>query len=767
MALIEVQKISNGELPRGGKAYFGIFGNEEPENNPIQVFTDFLLTKPLDLSISSLGVDLDRDGMTLVNGQRTSLYIAVDFSFMIRDSKGARFWTSAQQNTVVADEIIIDQIWEVIGVPQGSVNMGPYNGDLIDDDGSIKENIQQLETAVESSSLFQSLDDLRSDTAFAVGTIRSSSEYNTGSGVGSGLYEKVSINPGLNIINPTTTDGNFLKLLFDNSISTYQAGMIAGGPDSAVAFAELDAACVAAAVPMLINNASFAIESAITISADIISEGYYTNEGPTIQVNIPAQGVEVIAVEILGAFRKIDNLTIRGTKAANVTLFRAGTAAAAVTRSDFGEIWILDGVRAGYLYGWENRGSFRVRNCDDALEIEQANAGEYYINSVTCVNHTILKGCIGGKIQLTVQDSGANVINGAVIQGCVGVNLTGIYIEFQGTPNLVSALKTTDLAGAFNDNLDFSSGSAFLNITTVGPAFDMDFIRGMNWGLDTRRIGLGSESKGISWGDNVSDINITTFGMLSDNGYYSAQNNAMSQKENYTDDPILVSHTAQFNNILLTNTTISKDSVNYLTGRSSIRVDLLAVAGNVASFQCRSNTFNALAGKTVTLGVMLFVPDLPQYADRSVRPAVGIFDGVTGPVLSSNNVDAGAWNLLFVNDFVFDAAATRLDIRIFPASISGGFVGDEFVLVDSMYVIESTGNITKAIAGEYKQFADSNQVLNGRFIGKGTPSANADVNFEVGDQFLYDPVVTAAFERQICTTAGTGGTAVFTDIIPT
>lgn len=231
MALIEVQKISNGELPRGGKAYFGIFGNEEPEDNPIQVFTDFELTQPLDLSISSLGVDLDRDGYTLVLGQRTDLYIAVDFSFMIRDSKGARFWQKARQNTVIADEIIIDQIWEVIGVPQGSLNMGPYDGDILDDDGSIKENIQQLETAVEVNSSLQTLDELKADTTFLVGDTRQSSEYNTGSGVGAGMYEKVSVDPGNNLINPPTSDSNWLLLQNDGDLQVTLAGVVFDGSD--------------------------------------------------------------------------------------------------------------------------------------------------------------------------------------------------------------------------------------------------------------------------------------------------------------------------------------------------------------------------------------------------------------------------------------------------------------------------------------------------------------------------------------------------------
>lgn len=228
MALIEVQKISNGELPRGGKAYFGLFGNEEPETNPIQVYIDFELTEPLDLSISSLGVDLDRDGYTTVNGQRTDLYIGVDFSFMIRDSKGARFWQQARQITVIPTELETAQIWNVIGVSPGSADMGDYTGSIPDNE-TIKENIQHVGTLVDAAKDLQSLDVMKADLFFNVGEVRISSEYVTGTGNGSNPYEKVSIDPGFPLINPPTADGNWLKLLRNDSTNAYHSGALLDG----------------------------------------------------------------------------------------------------------------------------------------------------------------------------------------------------------------------------------------------------------------------------------------------------------------------------------------------------------------------------------------------------------------------------------------------------------------------------------------------------------------------------------------------------------
>ncbi len=98
MALIEFQFISNGLLPRGGKGYIGPIGNEEPELNPSgRVYLNYQHTDSIDISD---GVLLGSDGQPMVNGVKTDLYTPDDYSFMIRDSYGAKLWPKARQYTV-------------------------------------------------------------------------------------------------------------------------------------------------------------------------------------------------------------------------------------------------------------------------------------------------------------------------------------------------------------------------------------------------------------------------------------------------------------------------------------------------------------------------------------------------------------------------------------------------------------------------------------------------------------------------------------------
>ena len=115
--IVEFQKISGGQLPRGGKAFVGVFGNNEPESNPITVYSDFLLTSPI---VSSSGIDLDSDGFPLLEGERVNLYVAADYSFMIRDSDGARFWKEARQVSIPKGDGSIAGISDVAGLYESS-----------------------------------------------------------------------------------------------------------------------------------------------------------------------------------------------------------------------------------------------------------------------------------------------------------------------------------------------------------------------------------------------------------------------------------------------------------------------------------------------------------------------------------------------------------------------------------------------------------------------------------------------------------------------
>ena len=77
------------------------------------------------------------------------------------------------------------------------------------------------------------LDDIKADTLIQAdtGIGLQSKEYVTGSGIGSGVYQKVSVDPGDNLLNPPTGDGNWLKLIFDGELLSSQFGALGNDID--------------------------------------------------------------------------------------------------------------------------------------------------------------------------------------------------------------------------------------------------------------------------------------------------------------------------------------------------------------------------------------------------------------------------------------------------------------------------------------------------------------------------------------------------------
>ena len=74
----------NGGVNSQGKAYIGVYG-QNPIDNPLTVYTDINKTN----SISGFSIDLDYNGLPLLNGQRVEIYTDESFSLQVADSQNA------------------------------------------------------------------------------------------------------------------------------------------------------------------------------------------------------------------------------------------------------------------------------------------------------------------------------------------------------------------------------------------------------------------------------------------------------------------------------------------------------------------------------------------------------------------------------------------------------------------------------------------------------------------------------------------------------
>jgi len=103
------------------------------------------------------------------------------------------------------------------------------------DTGSAVQKVDNVNVGNFSALLFNTYDNLADAMAANsedVGNFLATCEYTTGTGVGGGKYQKVAVNPGNNLINPATTDGNWLELIADRCTTCESAGAYEGNSAS-------------------------------------------------------------------------------------------------------------------------------------------------------------------------------------------------------------------------------------------------------------------------------------------------------------------------------------------------------------------------------------------------------------------------------------------------------------------------------------------------------------------------------------------------------
>jgi hypothetical protein len=203
------------------------------------------------------------------------------------------------------------------------------------------------------------------------------------------------------------------------------------------------------------------------------------------------------------------------------------------------------------------------------------------------------------------------------------------------------------------------------------------------------------------------------------------------------------------------------------TGKNSIRLTA-GVGETVAttlSFTHNDGRLAAnLAGKLATLYAWVWIPDTAQWdanatTSQTNRFSVSIFtNGTGGTTTASTNHHTvrGAWNLFKVASNV-PADATRID-AIMSLHVPSGATGNEFVAIDSVYLIEGDGKDFKVVNGNTDDMSGV-QILGDRMIAAGTASpTSTTMMYALGD-IVYNANPTAGGSiGWVCTAAGSPGT---------
>jgi len=206
--------------------------------------------------------------------------------------------------------------------------------------------------------------------------------------------------------------------------------------------------------------------------------------------------------------------------------------------------------------------------------------------------------------------------------------------------------------------------------------------------LDSRGIHVSETCK------NVRAINTYT-----DNSGLCDMSVSIGEPVNLFPNVDFAAYGAGFANTVLTNVVKSKESEqavpNIRTGTEAIRVQ--AVAGINYPDRCRvreslswDDYASVLSGKTITVGVWVYIPDITEYSEGGRYAAISVTDGVNPIKYSSESgkysVVPGKWTCIRV---VYDVSsvAERLTIGFLPVHGEGpASTGNEYIIVDSLFL---------------------------------------------------------------------------------
>lgn len=354
----------------------------------------------------------------------------------------------------------------------------------------------------------------------------------------------------------------------------------------------------------------------------------------------------------------------------------------------------------------------------------------------------------------------------STVDGCNAITFTSMYLEQTRNVPFITFGGTTECknveVGTVTAGMADNAGK---NNEIYALAFDR---------VDGLKIGgfysTGTNQKRYSSTANTKNI-VDTSTAFSAANWPNDNSNNLSVVRNYFPNPNFDLWLRGYPAVTVVRGVMTQETAITRRGPNAIKFQINAAQANGAVQFVFNDSYLGvkLRGKTVTLYAWVWVPNLSEFnpANRSTMAgvAVALFSDGTGgttAVSATNSVNRNAWNLLKVN-YTVPSDATRIDTFAYIYGGSGSSTGNEFIVVDSMYLIEGNGQDASVLNG-YIVDSELNQCANfgGRMVMRSDSApTDPDQTFEVGDQVWKFTVSAGGSPGWVCTTGGAGGTAVF------
>jgi hypothetical protein len=212
--------------------------------------------------------------------------------------------------------------------------------------------------------------------------------------------------------------------------------------------------------------------------------------------------------------------------------------------------------------------------------------------------------------------------------------------------------------------------------------------------------------------------------------------------------------------------TISQETTIVRRGQNAVRVTANAGStdGNVM-FQLTGDNVAALRGKTIRFGAWVWIPNHANFDElnETVRPGVLILsnNGATSTTSGTNNNlwVRNEWGF-FTCEMTVQSDATTLYFFIYVNFGGSAAAGTEFIVVDSISVVEERVNVSRQMRGEFEDHDSITSVgIGNRMVKYASAAPSSDGQTYVVGDFVRNPDPTVTGNRGwICVAAGSPGT---------
>jgi hypothetical protein len=497
-----------------------------------------------------------------------------------------------------------------------------------------------------------------------------------------------------------------------------------------------------------------------------------TNGDPVFEVPAGTNFFDIGNFRIAPALNKADFIggVINGQNCIGLKVTSTASYAARFKMSDIlvtlcktnfdinGFIGVLDNV-------WSIAGEtgFKLTNinaCNLQIKCEECRKDFEATNS----NGVVLENAIfeGGAFQSGLLPS--------TIDGCAGFTINSPYWEQQRNSSFLRVGFTTQCYGITVNGMTLAAANDVANDYNLS-LMEFDKVDGV---FILGQFSTGNHHNRYTTTVNTKNIiDNTTANSIDNFGPHDASGN-LSWVLNHFPNPNFDLWLRGWPNITITRTTVTQETTLVRKGKNALRMTFTAAQTSPANVQFLLNdaalTPAVLAGKNISLYAWVWIPNTSDFnandgATQKIQPYLQITTNGTGgtsTISGTHHSMRGQWNLFKVTAPV-PSDCTSITAAFYMGLGSGSSSGSEYVVIDSMYLVEGNLGQTNHIVNGWVRDAFVNPVTcRGGKLEQYCTSVptDADMNYEVGDKFHLLSVAAGGAATQVVTTAGTGATKV-------